>query len=192
MGPGPGEFGWVTDVAEDSRRQSIYVSEYGDNDRIQKFSPDGEFLLQWGGTGEEPGQFRRPQSMAIDDQDRIWVADACNHRIQVFDSEGKLIKHWGEEGSAPGNCTIPTASRSTAKVTSTSASTATTACRSSRSTANQLGTLGNPRPRTGPASQSLGDRVRQPRPAVRSRLQQPPRAAGDVLIRCELPRNTRE
>jgi DNA-binding beta-propeller fold protein YncE len=105
-GRGPGEFGWVTDVVEDSAG-NWYVSEYGDNDRIQKFSPEGEFLLQWGGHGEELGQFRRPQSMAVDDQDRIWVADACNHRIQVFDNQGKLVKHWGREGSAPGDLYYP-------------------------------------------------------------------------------------
>jgi DNA-binding beta-propeller fold protein YncE len=102
----PGQFGWPTDVAEDSAGD-IYVSEYGDFDRIQKFSPQGDFLLQWGGTGEEPGQFRRPQSMAIDDQDRIFVSDACNHRIQVFDTEGKLIGGWGHEGSGPGELYYP-------------------------------------------------------------------------------------
>ena len=106
MGPAPGEFGWVTDVAEDSKG-NLYVSEYGDTDRIQKFSPEGEFLLQWGGSGEELGQFRRPQSMAIDEQDRVWVADSCNHRIQIFDSEGKLLDHWGEEGAEPGKLYYP-------------------------------------------------------------------------------------
>jgi DNA-binding beta-propeller fold protein YncE len=105
-GRGPGEFGWVTDVAEDSQG-NIYVSEYGENDRIQKFSPEGKFLLQWGGNGEELGQFRRPQSMAIDAHDNVWVADACNHRIQVFDGQGKLVRHWGVEGTAPGQLYYP-------------------------------------------------------------------------------------
>ena len=106
MGKGPGEFAWVTDVAQDSQG-NLYVGEYGDNDRIQKFSPDGQFLLQWGGSGEDPGQFRRPQSIAVDAQDRVWVADSCNHRIQVFDGEGQLIKHWGQEGSEPGKLYYP-------------------------------------------------------------------------------------
>jgi DNA-binding beta-propeller fold protein YncE len=105
-GSGPGEMGWVTDVAEDSAG-NFYVSEYGEHDRIQKFSPDGRFLLQWGGVGEELGQFRRPQSMAVDADDHIWVADSCNHRVQVFDSNGKLITHWGEEGSALGQLYYP-------------------------------------------------------------------------------------
>ena len=102
----PGEFGLVTDVVEDSRG-NLYVSEYGEYDRIQKFSPQGEFILQWGGHGRQPGQFVRPQNMAIDDEDRIWVADACNHRIQVFDTEGNLIKLWGTEGSALGQLYYP-------------------------------------------------------------------------------------
>ena len=106
MGQSPGEFGFVTDAVQDSRG-NFYVSEYGDFDRVQKFSPEGQFLLQWGGHGSEPGQFRRPQNMAIDQQDRVWVVDACNHRIQVFDAEGQLLFSWGEEGSDVGQLYYP-------------------------------------------------------------------------------------
>jgi DNA-binding beta-propeller fold protein YncE len=105
-GHGPGEFGWVTDAVED-RDGNLYVSEYGEYDRIQKFAPDRTFLLQWGGHGSEPGQFARPQDLAIDEQDRIWVADACNHRIQVFDTDGKLLFTWGTPGSATGELYYP-------------------------------------------------------------------------------------
>ncbi len=55
-GRGPGEFGFVTDVVQDSRG-NYYVSEYGDYDRIQKFSPDGKYVYQWGGHGTAPGKF---------------------------------------------------------------------------------------------------------------------------------------
>jgi sugar lactone lactonase YvrE len=106
LGQGPGEFGFVTDVVQDSAG-NYYVSEYGEFDRIQKFSPDREYLLQWGGHGTDPGQFARPQSLVVDCDDRIWVADACNHRIQVFDAEGKLQSMWGEHGTAPGQLSYP-------------------------------------------------------------------------------------
>ncbi len=106
MGQGPGEFGQVTDVVQDSRG-NYYVGEKGEYDRIQKFSPRGKFLLQWGGHGSRPGQFVLPQSMAVDRHDNIWVADACNHRIQVFDAEGKFLKMWGSEGSALGQLYYP-------------------------------------------------------------------------------------
>ncbi|TWU25868.1 Serine/threonine-protein kinase PknD [Bythopirellula polymerisocia] len=106
LGHGPGEFGFVTDAVEDSQG-NFYIAEYGDFDRIQKFSPEGEFLLEWGSPGEEPGQFRRPQNLEIDAEDRIWVVDACNHRVQVFDTEGKLLNCWGQEGSQPGELYYP-------------------------------------------------------------------------------------
>jgi DNA-binding beta-propeller fold protein YncE len=108
-GHGPGEFGFVTEALQDSKG-NYYVSEYGEWDRIQKFSPDRRFLFQWGGHGSEPGKFIRPQSMAVDGQDRIWVADACNHRIQVFDATGteaRLLQIWGEQGKEPGKLSYP-------------------------------------------------------------------------------------
>jgi DNA-binding beta-propeller fold protein YncE len=106
MGSGPGEFGFITDVIDDSEG-NLYVAEYGQSDRIQKFSADGAFILQWGSHGSEPGQFRRPQNLAIDDQNRIWVADACNHRIQIFDTDGHLLCLWGEQGNGPGQLYYP-------------------------------------------------------------------------------------
>jgi DNA-binding beta-propeller fold protein YncE len=106
LGNKPGEFGFVTDVVDDSQG-NLYVAEYGDWDRVQKFSPKGNFLLQWGSHGEQPGQFRRPQNLAIDSRDRIWVADACNHRIQVFDTMGRLLWYWGEQGREPGQLYYP-------------------------------------------------------------------------------------
>lgn len=106
LGQAPGEFGFVTDVVEDSQG-NLYIGEYGDFDRIQKFSPEREFLLQWGTHGSQLGQFRRPQNMAIDRHDHIWVVDACNHRIQVFDTEGQLLLHWGAEGSDIGQLYYP-------------------------------------------------------------------------------------
>ena len=45
--------------------------------------------------------------MAIDADDRLWVADACNHRVQVFDTNGRLLKLWGTPGSQPGQLSYP-------------------------------------------------------------------------------------
>jgi sugar lactone lactonase YvrE len=106
QGTGPGEFGFVTDAVQDSQG-NYYIAEYGENDRIQKFSPQGAFLLSWGGHGTEPGQFIRPQNLAVDQADRIWVCDACNHRIQVFDPTGRLLRMWGRHGSQPGELSYP-------------------------------------------------------------------------------------
>lgn len=106
QGTTPGRFGYPTDVVID-RAGNFYVGDYGDNDRIQVFSPDGTWLRQWGGHGYALGEFLKPRALAIDDQDRIYVADSCNHRIQVFDTMGKLLFHWGTRGDAPGQLNYP-------------------------------------------------------------------------------------
>ncbi|HEX5104551.1 MAG TPA: NHL repeat-containing protein [Pirellulaceae bacterium] len=108
-GFGDGEFQFVTDAAQDSQG-NYYITQYGEFDRIQKFSPEGQFLLAWGEHGSELGQFMRPQKIVIDQADLVWVTDACNHRVQVFDargSEAKLIQHWGTVGREPGQLRYP-------------------------------------------------------------------------------------
>ncbi|WP_406695778.1 NHL repeat-containing protein [Singulisphaera sp. Ch08] len=102
----PGRFGYPTDAVID-RAGNFYVGDYGDYDRIQVFSPEGKWLRQWGGHGYALGEFLKPRALAIDDQDRIYVADSCNHRIQVFDTMGKLLFHWGTRGDAPGQLSYP-------------------------------------------------------------------------------------
>ncbi|MEZ6095253.1 MAG: hypothetical protein R3C03_13650 [Pirellulaceae bacterium] len=104
-----GEFGFVTDVVEDANGD-FFVSDYGDYDRIQKFDANGEFVSGWGGHGSDDMQFLRPQSLAIDQRNRLWVADSCNHRIQIFDvstDTPKLVKSIGAQGNEPGQLKYP-------------------------------------------------------------------------------------
>ncbi|MGH7179247.1 MAG: hypothetical protein ACREJC_17855, partial [Tepidisphaeraceae bacterium] len=85
-GTGPGQFMYPTDIAFDSKGR-IYVSEYGDNDRIQVFDQNLNFLFSFGAFGSGDGLFSRPQSMLIDG-DQLFVTDSCNHRICVFKTDG--------------------------------------------------------------------------------------------------------
>ncbi|TWU54626.1 NHL repeat protein [Rubripirellula tenax] len=104
----PGQFAFVTDAVSDDRG-NVYIGEYNASDRIQKFDSEGNFLIQWGGTGDTPGKFLRPQSLVIRD-DVMWVADACNHRIQRFDlseETPRLIDVWGGPGTLPGQFYYP-------------------------------------------------------------------------------------
>ncbi len=106
QGTTPGRFGYPTDVVID-QAGNFYVAEYGENDRIQVFSPEGKWLRQWGGHGYEPGEFLKPRALAIDENDRLFVADSCNHRIQVFDTQGNLLDSWGSRGDKPGEMSYP-------------------------------------------------------------------------------------
>ncbi len=106
QGTTPGRFGYPCDVVLD-KAGNFYVAEYGENDRIQVFSPEGKWLRQWGGHGYAPGEFLRPRALAMDENDRLYVADSCNHRIQVFDLQGRLLRIWGTRGSEPGQMSYP-------------------------------------------------------------------------------------
>ena len=105
MGTAPGQFIYPTDIAFDSTGR-IFVSEYGDNDRIQVFDPQGQFLYQFGQFGQKEGQFSRPQSMVIDGP-LLYLTDSCNHRIDVFTLEGKFVRQMGSAGNQPGEFLFP-------------------------------------------------------------------------------------
>jgi DNA-binding beta-propeller fold protein YncE len=105
-GQGPGPFAYLSDVVQDGEG-NFYIVEFGDSDRIQKFSADGRYLKHWGSHGSEPGQFCRPRGAALGLDGSLYVADSCNHRIQVFDRDGKLLRLWGEEGRGLGQLRYP-------------------------------------------------------------------------------------
>jgi hypothetical protein len=87
---------------------SVYVADTW-NHRIQKFSPNGEFLNMWGifGQAERPDAFWGPRDVVVDPQGRVIVSDTGNKRIVIFGSEGEFIAQFGEEGFAPGQFSEP-------------------------------------------------------------------------------------
>ncbi|WP_417383492.1 ATP-binding cassette domain-containing protein [Gimesia sp.] len=93
LGEGPGQFIYPVSVVQDPAG-NIYVSEYGDNDRVQKFSEQGEFLLEFGSVGTAPGEFQRAAGIIWHDG-KIYVSDAVNNRIQVFSDEGQFLEVLG-------------------------------------------------------------------------------------------------
>jgi streptogramin lyase len=73
---------------------SIFVADGHGNDRVVKFSADGEFLLEWGTEGSDYGQFNEPHSLEMDSRGRLFVGDRLNQRIQVFDQNGRFLAVW--------------------------------------------------------------------------------------------------
>ncbi|MFN0195457.1 MAG: hypothetical protein ACKVT0_01825 [Planctomycetaceae bacterium] len=98
-------FGGPHFVAQDNEGR-IYTTE-GIQSRVQQFSPTGEFLMQWGDKGNQPGGFgayqfgNLPQTFGpigifIDRYDRVYVS-SLNDRVQGFDTAGKYL--FGIEGT---------------------------------------------------------------------------------------------
>jgi len=88
---------------------NFYVSETLPGNRVQKFSPAGDFLLDvgLGGGGMSDGYFELPCGMAVDDSDYIYVVDTFHYRVQVFTSAGAFHRKWGTHGTGEGEFAEP-------------------------------------------------------------------------------------
>jgi sugar lactone lactonase YvrE len=85
-----------------------FIPEYTEVDRVQQFTgKDKKLVRVIGHTGTENGQFDRPEGLCVDAQDRLYVADSCNHRIQVFSPDGQWLRSYGHAGSGPGEFSYP-------------------------------------------------------------------------------------
>jgi streptogramin lyase len=88
-----GQFNAPSGVAVDAGG-NVYVAD-STNQRIQKFDPTGNFILQWGTLGKRNGQFWFPGGVAVDPSGNVWVVDTRNNRIQEFAGSGSFIRTWG-------------------------------------------------------------------------------------------------
>jgi DNA-binding beta-propeller fold protein YncE len=115
-GTGPGQF-YIPHgiaVAADGR---VFVCDR-ESDRIQIFSPDGEYLSEWKDT-------QRPTHICFDSESRAYVTELAWHegdtsyslgpirkfrqaRMSVFDRNGKVLARWGTpDVTAPGSFAAP-------------------------------------------------------------------------------------
>jgi len=89
-------------------RGDIYVSEYGLVERIQRFTHHGtNFIQAFGSPGTAIGQLNRAEGLGIGPDDRLYVADSCNHRVQIFSADGKFLSAFGKAGSGKGEMSYP-------------------------------------------------------------------------------------
>ena len=106
-GKGPGAI-HLSDRYRVRLQGHIFVSEYGDNDRVQVFDPNlaQRCSTSSAGSATGDGEFSRPQSMVID-HGLVYVTDACNHRIVVFTTDGTFVRNMGSVGSGLGQFRFP-------------------------------------------------------------------------------------
>jgi hypothetical protein len=93
-GSGIGQFKEPAGIAVDndplsSSHGDLYVVDRG-NQRVEKFGPDGEFILGFGEAGSGPGQFEGLgiHAVAVGPSDTVYVADI--ERVQKFSPAGAL------------------------------------------------------------------------------------------------------
>ncbi|MEX0618035.1 MAG: peptidyl-alpha-hydroxyglycine alpha-amidating lyase family protein [Pseudohongiellaceae bacterium] len=72
------------------------------NNRIVKYNSNGEYQMEWGETGSNPGQFRTPHGLAMDSEGLLYVGDRSNRRVQVFDQDGNFVTDYYQFGRPSG------------------------------------------------------------------------------------------
>jgi len=115
-GKGPGQFHLPHGIAVDKDGR-VFVCDR-ENDRIQIFSPDGEYLAEWTDT-------QRPTHIVFDPAGRAYVSELWWHkgqtsqrhgpisqarygRVSVYDKEGRVLTRWGTpEATAAGSFAAP-------------------------------------------------------------------------------------
>jgi DNA-binding beta-propeller fold protein YncE len=104
-----GEFWSACGVAVDPSG-NVYVTDGASNgatNRVQKFTPDGDFIAKWGSYGNGKGQFWTPLAVAVDAQRNVYVLDKENYRIQKFSALGQFVTQWGSYGTGNGQFIWP-------------------------------------------------------------------------------------
>lgn len=88
-GSAPGELNYPYDILLDDATLAgqpegfVYLCEFG-NHRVQKFTPDGQFVGSFGRNGRREGELDQPWGIARDSRGRMFVLDTYNHRVQRF------------------------------------------------------------------------------------------------------------
>ncbi len=69
---------------------NIFVNDW-DRKRIQKFDPQGQYLLTIGRRGRGPGEFVNAWNPRFDQDGNLYVFDLSNRRVSFFTPEGEYL-----------------------------------------------------------------------------------------------------
>jgi DNA-binding beta-propeller fold protein YncE len=88
----------------------VYVADTWNN-RIQKFTPDGQVLTIWGhGISQDAADllgFYGPRAIVVDTFENVLVTDTGNSRVVVFSANGDPLSQFGSAGVSPGQFAEP-------------------------------------------------------------------------------------
>ena len=94
-GTGPGQF-WVPHAIALDSEGLVYVADR-ENNRVQVFTPGGEYIRQW-------GDVFVPTDIFIDRNDICYMTERFTDRFHVFDKMGNLLSRGRVEGEGHAIC----------------------------------------------------------------------------------------
>jgi DNA-binding beta-propeller fold protein YncE len=96
-GTEPGQFQLPHSIVVDGESRVLVGDR--ENNRIQIFDADGQWLATWKGFA--------PYGMALDADGRLFVADGRAAQVLLLDDKGKVRKRYGREGAGVGQFQMP-------------------------------------------------------------------------------------
>ncbi len=96
-------------LAIDPVRRRLYVADTKAH-RIAVFNTETFTLEKFIGgpsTLREPGKFRAPSNVAVDNRGFLYVTDTFNHRVQIFNRQDRFVREFGTQGAGPGQFARP-------------------------------------------------------------------------------------
>jgi DNA-binding beta-propeller fold protein YncE len=51
---------------------------------VQVFDKSGNFVAKWGSQGDAEGELQKPESIEVDSDGQVYVADTTNNNVQLF------------------------------------------------------------------------------------------------------------
>ncbi|NMG19251.1 scytonemin biosynthesis PEP-CTERM protein ScyF [Brasilonema bromeliae] len=112
-GFGPGQLFVPQGIAVDSQGNTLVANGRGVNpvtgapdyslgNKIEKFSPSGQYIGAIGTGGTGPGQFDEPTTVDFNPvTGDLYAGDVYNNRINQFDSQGNFIRSFGNGSFTP-------------------------------------------------------------------------------------------
>ncbi|MCH8226479.1 MAG: hypothetical protein IIC97_11500 [Chloroflexi bacterium] len=88
-GTGPGQFNLPHGVWID-RRGRVLVADR-ENDRVQVFTQDGEYISTW------PTKLIGPALLFVDDEDTVYIPEHNGGLFSILNLEGERLAQWGSE-----------------------------------------------------------------------------------------------
>ena len=117
-GPGPNDReGWGVKGSDEGQlngpsglafdaNDDLYVTD-SLNNRVQKFSKGGDFILAFGRYGTGDGEFNRPWGITVDGEGAVYVVDWGNHRVKKFSADGTYLMSFGGPGEGANSLSNP-------------------------------------------------------------------------------------
>jgi len=78
-----------------------------DGIRITVCTLSEEFIREFGSYGEGDGEFVWPTGIALDADEKVYVADEWLNRVSIFSKDGEFLGKWGRPGSGDGELQGP-------------------------------------------------------------------------------------